>query len=458
MRHHSITGLVTTGDLVATGDAYCGSWAGAPFARRRSPGCRAAHPLVQRGSWLLKPRSARSPHASKAALQSFVRNMTGALFASELRMSTNRSLTSLSILSILFLACEASPDGMGSSTSSVLGGIQDAEPYVVYFAATTNRGVAPFCSGVLVRSDLVLTAAHCAFSDEPRSHVGIGFKKDALDDNIREKVHAGRFVVHPNFVPREGGVRPGPHDIAFFVLDEPMNDVKPAKVAPLDPDVDAPVRAIGYGRSKAYSAEDGDYGHRRMYEGTVVSAGPHIVVRGTTGTSCDGDSGGPVMEKGTTRVLGVLSYAGGWACGGGPMEAEQAWSGFTSLSYERAFLRHVINHGAPLEEEEPSVTCEQAQPSVWACTTHNTIFQCDERRTLEVQNCSAGCLEGRHGHNAACVQDTPGASCSGFVRRGVQRWTCLNGELMRCKDGVSQVAHCPRGCTTSSSDEDDYCN
>lgn len=145
------------------------------------------------------------------------------------------------------------------------------------------------CSGVLVASDAVLTAAHCL----PAISVGFG-------DNvrgIRKTIRVSSAVPHPDGL-----------DVAILLL-AGKSEITPSKLREIEEPVSGTLRIVGFG------ANDPDgrvgFGKKRFKDVYVADAtcsvrtqaragcrpNAELVVFGGGATdACDGDSGGPVFE------------------------------------------------------------------------------------------------------------------------------------------------------------------
>lgn len=159
------------------------------------------------------------------------------------------------------------------------------------------------CSGVLVRSDVVLTNGHC------------------LEGRIDSVSIAGKSLrvascaVHPHYDPADTA-----HDLGFCRLEGPA-DASPIPIADQAVlDVGTDVMLAGRGRSGPLSRDGGVV---RVVETQLRRASPdHLEVGTTDRTACLGDSGGAVLIRkgGALRVAGILRGGTGAICGS-PAEA-----------------------------------------------------------------------------------------------------------------------------------------
>jgi V8-like Glu-specific endopeptidase len=214
--------------------------------------------------------------------------------------ATRRELRAVA-LALLIAACD--PGAPGSVRAPILGGaIDDATRAVVYLESAVGN-----CSGILISPRVVLTARHCvqrSGADAPMHPstftVGVGTT----------------FEPFTAWAPRYGVVRvaavPGVwtdsivrgEDLGLLVLEEPL-DVEPLAIR-RDPPVallGSDVTAIGYSLT-----EDGSTTATR-HVGTARLDVVTSTVLVTTGLTCVGDSGGPLLEETPVRrVIGVTSF------------------------------------------------------------------------------------------------------------------------------------------------------
>jgi V8-like Glu-specific endopeptidase len=162
-----------------------------------------------------------------------------------------------------------------------------------------------YCSGTLIRDDLVLTAHHCLVQyagDEPLPY-----------DVAPEAVHVelggghwpwGRVGVRAIVAP-PCGYRTGHGDIAILVLSRKLVGMPTMRVR-----LDGPARVgetievIGYGRC---SGSEPGVARVHRFGGTILEIGPGAFWAETA--MCGGDSGGPALNPATGEIVGVASAA-----------------------------------------------------------------------------------------------------------------------------------------------------
>jgi trypsin len=195
-------------------------------------------------------------------------------------------------LAVLVLAA-CTPD-VDDRTAAIVGGsIALDDPAVV--ALTTRAmpcGAAPgaTCSGALIDSRAVLTAAHCV-TDEPLSAL-IVVAGPRVDGG--ERVEIERVEIHPDYDGVEA-------DLAVIELATPLtHTLRPRALEPAQ--VGSTVRVVGFGADEDATTGSKREGTSRIAEiaATTFSLAPDPAL------PCHADSGGPVLVGG--EIVGVVAY------------------------------------------------------------------------------------------------------------------------------------------------------
>jgi Trypsin len=200
-----------------------------------------------------------------------------------------------------------------------------------------------FCSGALVRPNVVLTAAHC--TDFVVDVGADGFGPDDVRITFDPEQDGPYYTVdhiavHPDWFTQPGGqgnskhgfLAPPAEDIALVFLDSTVAGVTPAPIAGpsylagLDLKK-ASFTAVGYGTDGFASGNAGsnhpfviDDGIRSYRDATLITehdAFPDRFLK-VTQSVCFGDSGGPLFHNGTVVALNTWTFS--YRCSGPNLE------------------------------------------------------------------------------------------------------------------------------------------
>lgn len=225
------------------------------------------------------------------------------LMACSPQKSVQQTKTSSTGESIVAGATVVDADPIAASTVAIL--IQSPE----------GQGL---CSGTIIEKNVVLTAAHC-FADGATGAVVI-FGTDVEKSQIYLPVD--RVIVHPEFAPKAEG-EGGWNDLTLvhFVGDAPTT----SKIAPFLTDASSVKKGLtGIAAGFGNTSKDGqsqDEGLLRkvtltLQDPTYEKTELLFPLGSKGGSTCHGDSGGPVyiQQKGAIVLLGVTSRGTGAGC------------------------------------------------------------------------------------------------------------------------------------------------
>lgn len=207
--------------------------------------------------------------------------------------------TSLLALSVVFLGagCAAEASSESSDDSALVGGQRDqtfaAGGYLTYGADAPAQSVA--CNATLIAPRVVVTAAHCVLR-----HAGAAGWSFGTGDVGRPVAKVTEVHVHPKFHAEAQGTIDIQHalrmfDVAYLVLDEPVQGVHPAAIPTSGPRMADAVHAIGYHGAHAPLRMGAS---ARVMLSVDLAGDPIFEVHPTGGSAlcvADGDEGSPVF-------------------------------------------------------------------------------------------------------------------------------------------------------------------
>lgn len=144
------------------------------------------------------------------------------------------------------------------------------------------NGVAA-CTGTLVAADLVLTAAHCVWGDEPRFFVVDGLTTGTA-------YPAREIMIHPEYTKAPDVMARYAVDLALMRLQTPVQDVPPLRAGVYDPASvpNAPFALLGFHRMRP-GALNGRYDCAATPgSAETLRLRCHVI---------SGNSGGPVLTR-----------------------------------------------------------------------------------------------------------------------------------------------------------------
>jgi protease YdgD len=165
-------------------------------------------------------------------------------------------------------------------------------------------GTAGYCTGTLIATDLVLTAAHCLFdpaTGAPQDPATLMFRAGLGNDVAVAEARVQRAVAHPGYDPAAAlSLESIQHDAALLHLAEPIPAAVAAPFVVQFPDQGTEVSVLSYARGR-----DSVLSWQRRC--TVLGQ-----QEGLLAFDCDvdrGSSGAPVFDRsgGRARIVSIIS-------------------------------------------------------------------------------------------------------------------------------------------------------
>ena len=242
-----------------------------------------------------------------------------------------KSSISIVLITVLLAVWQA-PLGQAVSRGTIEVGSKFVVALVLDFAPFNGVRM-PTCSGALITSDVVVTAAHCLFKTkyiQDPSGLKISYPGSVLNDSSPLRLlEVSKVLLPPTYV----GETDIPYsfevdDIAFLFLKEPIPDFETVKIA------DSTL--VNRIKSEGYEIKHYGYGYQKDIPPTLDGNPYSAILRAanlqnvparhakdervlyTNGTipgiaTCSGDSGGPgyVTLSGIAYLVSVTSAGGG---------------------------------------------------------------------------------------------------------------------------------------------------
>jgi secreted trypsin-like serine protease len=189
----------------------------------------------------------------------------------------------------------------------------------IYYQATDGNYYL-LCTGTLLSSTKVLTAAHCISDANKTSFLGVITNPVAVGVGGTNAYRPSAIIPVSQIAPDtnyrywyEGNYLKTPYDTAVLTLSAAVPAVYNKKAAVMASSRAKPrttYKVAGYGKQSDANAPDGN-----LYESSIAvsgfdSVGTIVSTSMKTGL-CSGDSGGPLYQEvnGTMVIYGVLSWA-----------------------------------------------------------------------------------------------------------------------------------------------------
>ncbi|KJK77159.1 hypothetical protein H634G_07580 [Metarhizium anisopliae BRIP 53293] len=259
----------------------------------------------------------------------------------------------------------------------IVGGeeAKDLSQYPYLVSVHPMGGSYHFCGGILLDSTTVLTAAHCLYRpvkcrEKPEDCQGDVFlvRAASLDRETGGTVsEVASFKIHPNY---DGHVNNAyPHDIAILKLSTSIQESNIIRygyanlaASGSDPVPDSIALAPGWGLLE-FSGPMPDklrqvYVPIRARESCKDATEAMVCAGGDGKDTCTGDSGGPLIDRETGQVVGIVSS--GVGCGGTGLYTRVA-------SYISFINENLGDKGTPTREQQLQDHCGRSGNDKDAC-------------------------------------------------------------------------------------------
>lgn len=196
------------------------------------------------------------------------------------------------------------------------------------------------CSGTVVSSRGIVTAAHC-FAEGQQSVRQVLIRTGSIS------VPASSFGAHPSWDSSPSDNVVERHDVAYVVASQDLGVSQIPLLANNDLIVGESVLIAGYGLTETDISNNTDSEGLRAGYMTLNSFDTTSIIAlfdGRTGSnSCSGDSGGPllVQRSGTWFLAGVTSNGDNQYCGASGDSDTSRWAN-VNLSSNRSFLQEKL--------------------------------------------------------------------------------------------------------------------
>lgn len=214
----------------------------------------------------------------------------------------------LSLLSvILFLTFIKSQEKntLIDDTSVIIGGkVETGYIFAGYLLSSIGNNRLNICGGVFLNASTFLTAAHCVHKT---NSVVIGVGEYSPDTS--RHIPVDKILIHPLWSNSQQNNQ-STHDIAVLKIPTTTNIRDFAVIAPAQIGCDYEV--VGYGRvSSGNDIQSADVIRERKSAEICIDqiSTETMTISGVDGGFCFGDSGGPIFEKNSNRLVGIMSAA-----------------------------------------------------------------------------------------------------------------------------------------------------
>lgn len=226
----------------------------------------------------------------------------------DMRRVTSIIAVSIVLAGLSSVGCTSLGPELGSSQSAITDGSEySGHPAIGLLVTDIGGGYISLCTGTLIGSKTVLTAAHCVDGVKSLNKMTFHTNADLPNSKWGQQYSLASTVIHPDYGQLNTGA--AINDIALLKL-KTAPPVSPLPIAVRAPAAAGAITLIGYGNLTTNSGS----GVKRIATNVIeVIDSMDYRISGTgngTGNFCFGDSGGPTLANygGTDYQVGIHSY------------------------------------------------------------------------------------------------------------------------------------------------------
>ncbi len=206
-------------------------------------------------------------------------------------------------------ASESDLDDASLRSDGIIGGTKDTGDPAVVLMKASQGNTGWWCTGTVIATRLVLTAAHCVEDAGQGTKIKVMFGTEESKAKPSDYIDVKEWHHDPKYMATNN-IAAG-HDAAVLILaqDAPVTPLPINRKALTQAMVGSPVHVVGFGNDNGWAGTGS--GIKRHIFTKVAGLEQGVVNIGKPGqTTCQGDSGGPsfMTIDGVDVIVGITSY------------------------------------------------------------------------------------------------------------------------------------------------------